>query len=176
MGKGSVRNITVPLRFVVVTRALAMARLSVGATPLWILPPPSPGSSACTVLPKSSPWLSPYCSSPAGILLLLFGWHPLSPLAPLACLSSAMRTLLLGYAQSLYYPASVAAANTLRLTMQFLARPLSSVRCRPTVSLVFFYARSLSSPSSLRFQALANLCFVVGSLRKGLGLSTCTVV
>jgi len=44
MGKASVSNITVPLGFVVVPKALAMARLSVVASPLAILPLPPPAS------------------------------------------------------------------------------------------------------------------------------------
>jgi len=44
MGKASVSNITVSLGFAVAPKALAMARLSVVASPLAILPLPPPGS------------------------------------------------------------------------------------------------------------------------------------
>jgi len=37
-------------------------------------------------------------------------------------------------------------------------------------------AQSLSSPTGPRLEALAKLSFVLRSLRKGLGLSTCTLL
>ena len=59
MGKASVSNIVVPLGFAVAPKALAMARWSVVASPLLILPlPPSRFLSAGTVLPLK---LAPYC-------------------------------------------------------------------------------------------------------------------
>jgi len=78
MGKVTVSNITGSLSFVVVRIALAMARFSVLASPLAILPPPLPGLSPCTVLLDSSPWLACDCCLSAGTLLLLTGWHPTS--------------------------------------------------------------------------------------------------
>jgi len=82
-----------------------MARLSVVASPFAILPlPPSrfcPLAPYCPIswhltakppLPAGTLllpplWLAPYCYSPAGILLLIVvGWHPLCPVAPLALL------------------------------------------------------------------------------------------
>jgi len=61
-----------------------MARLSVVPSPLAILPPsPSqfrPLAPYCPIswhLTANPPHrLAPYCSSPAGTLLLLTGWHP----------------------------------------------------------------------------------------------------
>jgi len=94
MGKGSVSNITVSLGFVVVPKALAMARLS-GAASLFAILPLS-FSRFCPLAPYCyhplPGWhptaysrLGPYCFSPAGTLLLIVvGWHPLCPLAPLA--------------------------------------------------------------------------------------------
>jgi len=85
MGKASVRNITVPLGYVVVPKALGMARLSPAASLLAILPPSS--SRFCPLAPycyhPPPGWhptahhlLAPYCYSPAGTLLLLTGWQP----------------------------------------------------------------------------------------------------
>ena len=72
---------------VVVPKALAMASLSVVASPLAILPLPpsrfSPLTPYCLLswhLTANPPHrLAPYCSSPAGTLLLLSGWHPTAP-------------------------------------------------------------------------------------------------
>jgi len=71
MGKASVSNITVPLGFLIGPKPLAMARLSVVASPLAILPlPPSrfpPLASYCPLswhLTASSPLrVAPYCYS-----------------------------------------------------------------------------------------------------------------
>ena len=85
MGKALVSNITVSSRSRRHSKALAMARLSVVASPLAILPlPPSQFRPLAPYCPLSWPLtaippqrLAPYCSSPAGtILLLLPGWHP----------------------------------------------------------------------------------------------------
>jgi len=75
MGKALVSNITVPLGFAVVRKDLAMARLSIVASPLAILPPP----------PSRFRPLAPYCPiswhltanypPPAVTLLLPTGWH-----------------------------------------------------------------------------------------------------
>jgi len=48
-----------------------------------------------------------------GSLLVITSWHPLCSVAPLASLSSLIVALLLGYVQSWYCTASVAAANPL---------------------------------------------------------------
>jgi len=101
MGKHSVSNITFPLTFVVGPKALTMARLSVVASLLLILPLPpcrfcplapyypfswhltaKNYSPAGTLLlsvgchPTATHWLAPYCSPSAATLLLLPGWHP----------------------------------------------------------------------------------------------------
>ena len=83
MGKASVSNITVPFGFAVVPKAIAMARYSVVASPLAILPHAPPGSfrwhrtapQAGIILLNVLPRLAPYCYSLAGTLLLLTGWH-----------------------------------------------------------------------------------------------------
>jgi len=94
MGKASVSNIVVALGFVVIPKALARARLSAAASFFAILPLSS--SRFCPLapysyhpLPGSHPTahhrLAPYCRSLAGTLLLIVvGWHPLYPVAPLA--------------------------------------------------------------------------------------------
>jgi len=80
-----VSKTTVPLGFVVVPKALAMAPLSAAASLLAILPPSS--SRFCPLAPYCyhplPGWhptahnrLAPHCYSPAGTPLLLTGWHP----------------------------------------------------------------------------------------------------
>ena len=94
MGSSSLCNITVPLAFVVGQNGLAMAGLSVVASPLAILPLPpslfSPLALYCLFswhLTASNPLrLAPYCYSPAGTLLRLL--HLIPPISG----------LLLGYA------------------------------------------------------------------------------
>ena len=98
MGKASVSNITVSLSFVVVPKALAMARLSAAASLFATLPLSS--SRFCPLAmycyhplsgwhPTALHRLAPYCYCLAGTLLLIVvGWHPLCPVAPLAYLLS----------------------------------------------------------------------------------------
>ena len=75
--KAPVSNIKVPLGFVVVPKALAMARWSAVASSFVILPSlPLPVPSTCTVQLLSSPWLAPYCSSLASPILLPVDWRP----------------------------------------------------------------------------------------------------
>jgi len=85
MGKALVSNIPVSLGFVVVLKAVAMARLSAVATLLAILPPSTSWFSLCAPYchtsltgwhPTAPGRLAPYCYSLAGTLLLLTGWHP----------------------------------------------------------------------------------------------------
>jgi len=85
MGKASVSNITVSLGFVVIPKALAMARLSAAAILFAIIPLSSfrfcPLAPYCYhSLPSWHPTahhqLASYCSSSAGTLLLLISWHP----------------------------------------------------------------------------------------------------
>jgi len=94
MGKVSVSNITVSLGFVVVPKALAMACLLAAASFLAILPLSS--SQFCPLVPYCfhplPGWhptarhrLAHSCYLSAGTLLLIvIGWHPLYPVAPLA--------------------------------------------------------------------------------------------
>jgi len=98
MGKASVSNIVVSLGFVVVPKALAMARLSAAAGLFAILPLSS--SRFCPLAlycyhplpgwhPTAYHWVAPYCYSPAGTpLLIVVGWHLLCPVAPLAIYTS----------------------------------------------------------------------------------------
>jgi len=102
MGKASVSNITVSLGFVVVPKALAMARLSAAAILFAIRPLSSslflPRPPTATLLsppgtlllitgwhPTPNHRRAPYCYSPAGTLLLIVvSLHALCPVAPLA--------------------------------------------------------------------------------------------
>jgi len=122
MGKVSVSNITGSLGFVVVPKALAMARSSATASLLTLLPPPPswfcPLALYCYTslvgwYPTAPHRLAPYCYSAASTLLLIIvGWHPLCPVAPLASLQSPI-VRPLGYAPMWYCTASVAASNAL---------------------------------------------------------------
>jgi len=85
-----------PPGFVLVTKALAMTPLSAAASLLAILPPCS--SQFCPLVlychtpltswhPTAQHRLTPNCHSPVGTLLLIVvGWNPLGPVAPLAYL------------------------------------------------------------------------------------------
>jgi len=72
MGKASVSNIVVSLGFVIVPKALTLARLSAAASFLRSFLSPPPGSvrfhRTATIL------------SAAGTLLLITGWHPTATL------------------------------------------------------------------------------------------------
>jgi len=113
MGKASVSNITVSLGLAVAPKALAMARWSVVASPLAILPlPPSrfrPLAPYCPLswhlTAKTPPPAGTLPLPPplAGTLLLLTGWHPtahlpgwhpLRSVAPLTLLSPSDRSAL----------------------------------------------------------------------------------
>ena len=110
------------------------------------------------------------------------GWHPTAthrlapycPVAPLASLSTPSDAFLLGYAQSWYCTASVAAANALVKQCNYQRDRCLRLRYQPTFLWFSSKARSLSSLSGPRFEALAKLSVVQGSIRKGLDLSTCT--
>ena len=113
MGKALVGNITVSLGFVVIPKALAMASLSAAASLFAILPPSTswfcPLALSCYIpLPDWPPTaprrLAPYCYTSAGtILLIVVGWHPLCPVAPLAYLLSPSCDLLYGRKPRLGY-------------------------------------------------------------------------
>jgi len=96
MGKASVSSITVPLGFAVVPKALAIARYSVVASLLAILPlPPSRFHQLAPYCPLSWP-LTAKTPPPAGTLLLPSGWQPTAThrLAPY-CYTLAGTLLLL---------------------------------------------------------------------------------
>ena len=135
MGKASVSHITVPVGFVVVPKALAMARLLAAASLLAILPPSSsrfcpPAPYCYHPLPGRHPtahhWLAPYCYSPAGTILLLTGWHHTAThrLTPY-CYSPAgtLLLILVGWhhlcpvAQLAIYPSDRLAPPRLRLVV-----------------------------------------------------------
>jgi len=94
MGKALVSNITVSLGLVVIPKALAMPCLSAAASLFAILLLSS--SRFCPLAPycyhplpgwhpTATHRLASYCYSPAGtLLLIIIGWHPLCPVAPLA--------------------------------------------------------------------------------------------
>jgi len=158
---------------VVVPKPLAMVHLSVLPSPLAILPPP----------PSRFLPLALYCLFSWHLTAYLPpGWHPTAtyqlapycPVAPLASLSSPIDALLLGYAQPWYCTACVAAANALIERYNYRRDRCLRLQCWPTFLWFFSHARSLFSPSGPCFEALAILSFVLGSLRKDLGLSTCT--
>jgi len=154
IGQGSVSNITVSLSFVVVPKALSMARLPVVASLLAILR--LPPSRFCllapycyTPLPGWHPTaprrLAPYCYSPAGtILLIVIGWHPLFPVGPLTTLPPRLLDFL-GYALSWYCTLSVTFANALdRCNSQ--PQPLI-ISCLPTLWFSHIPVSLASSPS-----------------------------
>jgi len=149
-----------------------MARLSLVASVLMILPPPP--SQFCP--------LAPYCPLSWHLTVYLpLGWHPTAthrlapycPVAPLASVSSPIVALLLSYTQRWYCTASVGAANALGERCNYWRDGGLRLQCRPTFLWFSSNGRSPSSPSGPHFEALAKLSFVLGSLRKGLGLSTC---
>jgi len=94
MGKASDSNIWVSPSVVVIPKALAVASQFVVAC--WFVMLPLSSFQFCLLAPycsvpllcRHSPapqWLAPYCYTSAGTLLLIVvGWHPLCPVAPLA--------------------------------------------------------------------------------------------
>jgi len=177
MGKASVSNITVPLSLVVVPKALAMARLSVVASPFAIFAP-----SASLFCP-----LVPYYHNPPP------GWHrtahhrlaPRAYCSPLAGIPSARWLRSPPYPPRLLQSSSVTPSRGIALPLWLPPTPWSNdvitgaavvhgSSVGPQSSGFQTKARSLSSPSGPRSEALAKLSFVQGSLPKGLGLSTCT--
>ena len=164
MGKALVSNIPVPLRFVVVPKALTMACLSVVASPFAILPPSL--SRFCPLVPyyyiPLPGWhptahhrLAPYCSLLAGIPSARWFRSPLYP--PQSWQSSSLT------------PSRVIALPPWQLQTPWsndvmtgvAVVPGSSVGPHPSTFLR--KARSLSSPSGPRFEALANLLMFWGA-------------
>jgi len=175
IGKASVSNIRVLLSFVVVPKVLARARLSVVVSPLAIL--------------ASSP--SRFCPLVPYYYIPLPGWHPTADhrLAPycslLAGIPSALWLRSPLYPPRSSHPSSLTPSRGIALPPWLPPTPwgdlcnyrcgrLFRFKCRPTVSVVFLYGRSPSSPSGPPFEAFVKLYFVRGSLPKGLVLSTCT--
>jgi len=182
MGKASVSNIVVSLGFVVVPKALAMARLSAAARLFTILPLSS--SQFCLLAPYCyhplPGWhptalhrLAPYCYSPAGTLLLIVvGWHPLCSVAPLAPLP--LRSFGLS---------SVTPSRGIALPLWLCPTPwINVMSCLnvhhgcggPSTGVFLCHRSSILSIRPRKGLSGAVVSFVLGSLRKGLGLSTCT--
>ena len=173
MGKAWVSNIMASLGFVVIPTALAMPRLSAVAGLFAILPSflsrfrplvpyyynPLPGWH-----PTAHHWLAPYCYRSGGITSAR--WLR-SPIYPSRLSYSSSVTPSRGIALPRWLPPTAWCNRC-----NYRHGCCFSVRCRPTVSVVFLYARSLSSPSRPE-RALAKLSFILGSLRMGLGLSNC---
>jgi len=175
MGKASVSNITVPLGFVVIPKALAMARLSVVASPFAILPPSA--SLFCPLVPyyHNPPpgWhgtahhrLAPYCSPLAGIPS---AWWLRSPPYPPRLSQSSSVTPSRGIALPLWLPPRPWSNDEITG-----AAVVHGSSVGPQSRGFQRKARSLSTPSGARSEPLAKLSFVRGSLPKGLGLSPCT--
>jgi len=165
-----------------------MARLSVVASPLAILllspsrfrplAPYCPISWHLTANPPHR--LAPYCSSPAGTLLLLTGWHPTAHHRWLAS------PLPSGSVRHLPFrsvgPSSVTPSRGIALPPWLCSMPWIDVMTCLTVQHgfggpstgVFLCRRSTILSSRAAFLAVRVFSFVLVSLRKGLGLSTCT--
>jgi len=182
MVKASVRNITFKLGFIVVPKALAMARLSVVPSPL-VIPPPStsrfhPLAQYCPI----SLHLTAKTLPQAGTLLLSTRWHPTAThlLAPY-CYSPAGTLLHLLRSVDLF---SVTPSRGIALPLWLLSNALdrcNDVHARasgfsgPTVSVFSPFNNHLSTPLRPAFVVFQQaVSFVFGSLLKGLGLSTCT--
>jgi len=183
-----VSNITVSSQPAAALKALAMALLSVVASPLAILPlphsrfrplaPDYPISWHLTANPPSP--LAPCCSPPAGTLLLLTGWHPT---AHRRWLPSPLPA---GSAHHLPFrsvgPSSVTPSRGIALPPWLCPTPWIDVMTCLTVHHVFggpsagvFLCRrsTILSPRAA-FLAVSVFSFVLVGLRQGLGLSTCT--
>jgi len=163
MGKALVSNIMIPLGFVVVPKALAMPRLSVVASLLAILPPPT--SRFCPLAPycpiswhlTATHRLAPYCYSPAGTLLLLLRSVDLSLFTPSRGIALPLWLL----------------SNALDRCNDLHDR--ASGHSWPTVSVFSPVDDRPSTPLGRAFRVFElAVSFVLGSLRKGLGLSTRT--
>jgi len=165
-----------------------MARLSVVASPLAILPPPPSRFSTlapyCPIswhLTANPPHrLAPYCSSPAGTLLLLSGWHPTAHHRRLASPLPGGSARLLPYRS--VGPSSVTPSRGIALPPWLCPTPWIDVITCLTIhhsfggpsTGVFLRRRSTILSPRAAFLAVRVFSFVLVSLRKGLGLSTCT--
>jgi len=183
MGKALVSNIRVPPRFHCRPKALAMARLSVVASPLVILL--LSFSQFCPLALLLPPFLSL-----AGTRLLPIGWHPTATLwlAPycsssLAGIPSARWLRLPSTLSDWVSPPWLRLVVVLHCLRGYCPMPWIDVLTCPTVHRSFggpsrlefsYVAGHQSSPPWSPFVAVQIFSFVLVSLRKGLGLSTCT--
>jgi len=157
------------------------------ASLLAILPPST--SRFCPLAPycpiswhltaNPPPQLAPYCSPPAGTLLLLTGWHPTAHRRWLAS------PLPGGSARHLPFravgPSSVKPSRGIALHLWLCPTPWIVVMTCLTVhhglggpsTGVFLCRRSTILSPRAAFLAFRVFSFVLLSLRKGLGLSTC---
>jgi len=189
MGKASVSNITVPLGFVIVPKALAMARLSAAASLLAILPPSS--SRFCPLAPYCyhplPGWhptahhrLAPYGYSPAGTVLPLTGWHRTAHHRWLASPPPGGSARYLPFPS--VGPSSVTPSRGIALPPWLCPTPWIDVMTCLTVQHgfggpstgVFLCRRSTILSPRTALLAVRVFSFVLVSLRKGLGHSTCT--
>ena len=190
MGKASVSNIVVSLGFVVVPKALAMGHLSAAASLLAILPLSS--SRFCPLAPYCyhplTGWhptahhrLAPYWYSPAGTLLVLSSWHPTAHRRWLASPrpDGAARYLLFRSVG----PSPVMPSRGIALPPWLCPTPwIDVMTCLtihhgcggPSTGVFLFRRSSILSIRPRKGLSAAVVSFVLGSLRKGLGLSTCT--
>jgi len=185
MGKASVSNIRVPPQFHCRPKALAMAHLSVVASLLAILL--LSFFQFCPLVLLLPPFLSL-----AGTRLLPIGWHPTATLWLAPYCSSSLAGIpsawWLGFPSTLsdwLTPPRLRLVVILHCLRAYCPTPWIDVLTSPTVHgsfggpsrLEFSYvAGRQSSPPRSPFVAVELFSFVVVSLRKGLGLSTCTFV
>ena len=148
MGKALVSNITVSLGLVIVRKALAMARLSVVATLLAMLPLSS--SQFCPLarlLLLSTPWLAPYCPSSAGTLRLHSGWHPTANRRPASPLPGGSARLLPSWSVD---PPSVKPSRGIALPPWLCPTPWVDVMTCPTIQ------HGFGGPSTSEFSYVAD--------------------
>ena len=167
---------------VVILEALGIARLSVVASPFAILPPSPSWFSPLAPYSPFSWHLTARTLPLAGTLLLPSGWHPTATprLAP-NCYSRGGTLLLLPRSVD---PSSLTPSRGIALPAWLLSHALD--RCNdlhdrvsgysgPTVSVFSPVHDHLFPPLSPAFLVFEHaVSFVLGSLLKGLGLSTCT--
>jgi len=166
-----------------------MARLSAAASLLAILPPSS--SRFCPLAPYCyhplPGWhptahhrLAPNCYSPAGTLLLLTGWHPTAHRRWLASPQPGGSARHLP--SRLVGPSSVTPSRGIALPPWLCPTPwIVVMTCLtvqhgfggPTTRVFLCRLSTILSPRAV-FLAVRVFSFVLVSLRKGLGLSTCT--
>jgi len=147
MGKASVSNILVPPQFIVVPKALAMAWVSVVASPFAILP--SPSSRFCPLAPLLLQQLGPYC------LLILPDCSSTPRLRPV---------VVLHYLRAWFATPWIDVITSATVCLWLQCRPTSPV-------VVSRNGDHPSSPSAPIWHSRVNpvFCFLEG-LPKGLGL------